>query len=75
MGEPVQTLCDQSSHRHQFTAKQVELYYLERIFWNLKNAKKEVFIHQITLANPRQQHLDIIIPRPQRILSNRKSIS
>mgnify|MGYP000847434274 CR=1 FL=1 len=59
MGEPVQTLCDQSSHRHQFTAKQVELYYLERIFWNLKNTKKEVFIQQITLANPRQQHLDI----------------
>ena len=51
--------CDQSSHRHQFTAKQVELYYLERIFWNLKNAKKEVFIHQITLADPRLQHLDI----------------
>ncbi len=59
MGEPVQTLCDQSSHRHQFTAKQVEVYYLERIFWNLKNAKKEAFIHQITLANPRQQHLDM----------------
>ena len=67
MGEPVQTLCDQSSHRHivtsshrhQFTAKQVELYYLERIFWNLRNAKKEVFIHQITLADPRLKHLDI----------------
>ncbi|ENV73595.1 hypothetical protein F946_01107 [Acinetobacter johnsonii ANC 3681] len=59
MGEPIQTLCDQSSHRHQFTAKQVELYYLERIFWNLKNAKKEVFIHQITLADPRQQQLDM----------------
>jgi hypothetical protein len=59
MGEPVQTLCDQSSHRHQFTAKQVEVYYLERIFWNLKNAKKEAFIHQITLADPRQQHLDM----------------
>lgn len=59
MGEPVQTLCDQSSHRHQFTAKQVELYYLERTFWNLKNTKKEVFIQQITLANPRQHHLDM----------------
>lgn len=54
MGELVQTLCDQA-----FTAKQVELYYLERIFWNLKNAKKEVFIHQITLADPRLKHLDI----------------
>ncbi|MBB4809951.1 hypothetical protein HNP31_001668 [Acinetobacter johnsonii] len=59
MGGPIETLCDQSSHRHQFTAKQVELYYLERIFWNLKNTKKEVFIQQITLANPRLQHLDI----------------
>ena len=59
MGEPVQTLCDQSSHRHQFTAKQVEVYYLERIFWNLKNTKTEAFIHQITLADPRQQHLDM----------------
>ena len=59
MGEPVQTLCDQSSHRHQFTAKQVEVYYLERIFWNLKNTKKEVFIQQITLANPPQQQLDM----------------
>lgn len=59
MGEPVQTLCDQSSHRHQFTAKQVEVYYLERIFWNLKNTKKEVFIQQITLANPCQQHLEM----------------
>lgn len=59
MGEPVQTLCDQSSHRHQFTAKQVEVYYLERIFWNLKNAKKEAFIHQITLAESRLQHLDM----------------
>ena len=59
MGEPVQTLCDQSSHRHQFTAKQVEVYYLERIFWNLKNTKKEVFIQQITLADPPQQHLDM----------------
>ena len=59
MGEPVQTLCDQSSHRHQFTAKQVEVYYFERIFWNLKNAKKEAFIHQITLADPRQQQLDM----------------
>ncbi|WP_228256482.1 hypothetical protein [Acinetobacter johnsonii] len=59
MGEPVQTLCDQSSHRHQFTAKQVEVYYLERIFWNLKNAKKEAFIHQITLADSRLQHLDM----------------
>ena len=59
MEEPVQTLCDESSHHHQFTAKQVELYYLERIFWNLKNAKKEAFIHQITLADPPQQHLDM----------------
>ena len=45
MGKPVQTLCDQSSHRHQFTAKQIDLYYVERVFWNLKNAKKEAFIH------------------------------
>ena len=60
MGEPVQTLCEQSSHRHQFTAKQVDVYYLQRIFWNLKNTKKQVFIHQITLANPRHQHLDMI---------------
>ena len=59
MGEPVQTLCDQSSHRHQFTAKQVEVYYLERIFWNLKNTKTEAFIHQITLADSRLQHLDM----------------
>ena len=59
MGEPIETLCDQASHHHQFTAKQVEVYYLERIFWNLKNTKKEVFIQQITLANPRQQHLDM----------------
>lgn len=59
MGEPVQTLCDQSSHRHQFTAKQVEVYYLERIFWNLKNTKKEVFIQQITLADPPQQQSDM----------------
>ena len=59
MGEPVQTLCDQSSHRHQFTAKQVEVYYLERIFWNLKNTKKEVFIQQITLVDPPQQQLDM----------------
>ncbi|MGF2683539.1 hypothetical protein ACQUFR_12320 [Acinetobacter johnsonii] len=59
MGEPIETLCDQSSHRHQFTAKQVEVYYLERIFWNLKNTKKEVFIHQITLADSRLQHLDM----------------
>lgn len=59
MEEPVQTLCDESSHHHQFTAKQVEVYYLERIFWNLKNTKKEVFIQQITLVNPRQQHLEM----------------
>ena len=44
-------------NRHRFTAKQVEVYYLKRIFWNLKNAKKEAFIHQITLADPRLQHL------------------
>ena len=59
MGEPIETLCDQSSHRHQFTAKQVEVYYLERIFWNLKNTKTEAFIHQITLADSRLQHLDM----------------
>ncbi|WP_333642014.1 hypothetical protein TQH59_06845 [Acinetobacter johnsonii] len=59
MGEPIQTLCDQSSHRHQFTAKQVEVYYLERIFGNLKNTKKEVFIQQITLADPPQQQSDM----------------
>lgn len=59
MGEHIETLCDRSSHRHQFTTKQVEVYYLERIFWNVKNTKKEVFIHQITLANPRLQHLDM----------------
>lgn len=46
-------------NRHRFTAKQVEVYYLDRIFWNLKNAKKEAFIHQITLADPRLQHLDM----------------
>lgn len=27
--------------------------------WNPKNTQKEVFIQQITLANPRQQHLDM----------------
>jgi hypothetical protein len=58
-GEPAQTLCNQSSYRHRFTAKQVEVYYFERIFWNLKIAKKEAFIHQITLADPRLQHLDM----------------
>ena len=73
MGEPVQTLCDQSSHHHQFTAKQVEVYYLKLIFWNLKNAKKEAFIHQITLADPRLQHLHMTIARPRRILSIRKA--
>lgn len=46
-------------NRNRFTAKQVEVYYLDRIFWNLKNAKKEAFIHQITLADPRLQHLDM----------------
>ncbi|MNZ01513.1 hypothetical protein D3C78_181350 [compost metagenome] len=56
MGEHAQTFV---INRHRFTAKQVEVYYLDRIFWNLKNAKKEAFIHQITLADPRLQHLDM----------------
>ena len=59
MGKPIETLCDQSSHRHQFTAKQVKVYYLKRIFWNVKNTKKEVLIQQITLADPPQQQLDM----------------
>lgn len=59
MGKPVQTLCDQSSHRQQYKVKQIDLYYVERVFWNLKNAKKEAFIHQLILPDPRQQHLDM----------------
>ena len=57
--KPVQTLCDQSVHRHQFTVRQVEIYYLQPVFWNLKNSKKEVFIHQLTVPDPRQQHFDM----------------
>ena len=59
MGKPVQTLCDQSSHRQQYKVKQIDLYYVERVFWNLKNAKKDIFIHQLILPDPRQQHLDM----------------
>lgn len=59
MGEPIKALCDQSVHRSQHTMIHVEFYYFQRQFWTIKNTKKEVFIHQLTLLDPRQQHLDM----------------